>query len=1306
MVVCASLAATLALRYLLGPVLGDRAPYEMLLVAVMVSAWIGGYRAGMCATFIGTALATWLFIPSLREYGTITSGQCVVLSLMLLQGVLISLSCRVIHQVVDNWRVARKQAALDFENMANHAPGFVWSTKADGAPGFVNQAWLTFTGQDEHNIEMDRLKRAHVDDIPQVRAAMSHARASKTSYHVEYRLRRADGVYRWILEHAVPRTGRGGEFEGFIGAGTDITPSHQEREELLFIGELHRVLASSLDLDKTAEAVTRSIVPAVADWCCIQILEEGSGRLDTPRVHHSHADVRQRHAEFEDEPADLENLGERSIYRVLRDGEAQLISLVDDAFLRGLATSEAHLGFLRGLGFVSYLGVPLRVRGKIVGLLSLATAESRRTLGNDTLQLAIKIAGIAAFALENARLHQSMCLALEAEGRARREMEQSERRFRCAWEANVFGIGVISRSGEVRSANDAFLSLYGYDRADMEAGRVRPSSRIGDREVSFGDFIWEHLASSAAGETFENICLNPDGRAVPVLVVGSALPEGDDCLVFILDLTARRAAETALDRHRSLLKTIIDAVPAMVAYIDGDERFVLHNRQYERWMGIGYDDIHGKTVRELLGDERYPEAQPHLQAALAGNNVRYEKVIHGPEKWRDAMVTYRPDIGADGRVEGVVVHAYDITESRQLAVAVARSEKRYRTLITASADIVWTADPQGRIQEATGWETFTGRSLDEGGASTWMQLIHDEDRARVEQRWRVACETGEKFGCAYRLRAADGTYHHVHVRGAPIHDHDGKVEEWIGTVDDITLRVEFEQSLRRKESELKLVVNTMPALVSYVDSAQRYVLANQAYHKWFGLDPDTIRGKTVLEVIGADAHRELSGQLTRVMAGEVLRFEEYVPHPHHAPRWISCTLTPHVGDDGRVQGFFALVLDITERKESERTMADLLERYRFLADAMPQNVWTANAAGEQDYVNRRWVEYTGIDPFEAGTDRWPEIVHPDDVAGTVKRWHHALATGESYEMEHRLRDAEGRYHWFLSLAQGRRDKTGRVVQWVGTATNIDGHRRAYADLAEARSELKRHADNLEHVVRLRTARLEEVNSELEAFTYSASHDLRVPLHHIHGFAEAILEDRDTRMSASSQTNMRLIVGAAKRMDTLVIDLLAYSRMSRGEVELEVIDLGSVVSDVLAEFRATIKSCTAEVQVEQALPSVRADRTGVQQVVTNLIANALKFVSSERRPRLSIHADTTDGGVRLWVEDNGIGIDPRQHEAIFKIFHRLHSHRDYDGTGVGLSLVKKGMVRMGGSCGVESKPGVGSRFWLQFQPAHELVGYNG
>jgi PAS domain S-box-containing protein len=233
------------------------------------------------------------------------------------------------------------------------------------------------------------------------------------------------------------------------------------------------------------------------------------------------------------------------------------------------------------------------------------------------------------------------------------------------------------------------------------------------------------------------------------------------------------------------------------------------------------------------------------------------------------------------------------------------------------------------------------------------------------------------------------------------------------------------------------------------------------------------------------------------------------------------------------------------------------------------------------------------------------------------------------------------------------------------------------------------------------AELDVVNRELDAFSYSISHDLRAPLRAMQGFAEALLEDYGARLDATGHDFAQRIVAASRQMDALIQDLLAYSRLARTEIALDPVSLETVVDEACAPLEMEVKERGGEVTVERPLGRVLAHRAVLGQIVTNLLANAVKFTRPDTPPRVRIRGERTPGRVRLWVEDNGIGIAPEHRERIFRAFERLHGMQQYPGTGIGLAIVQKGALRLGGQAGVESEPGVGSRFWVELREAEAV-----
>jgi light-regulated signal transduction histidine kinase (bacteriophytochrome) len=245
-------------------------------------------------------------------------------------------------------------------------------------------------------------------------------------------------------------------------------------------------------------------------------------------------------------------------------------------------------------------------------------------------------------------------------------------------------------------------------------------------------------------------------------------------------------------------------------------------------------------------------------------------------------------------------------------------------------------------------------------------------------------------------------------------------------------------------------------------------------------------------------------------------------------------------------------------------------------------------------------------------------------------------------------------------------------------------------------QVQRHAAELEQRVAERTAELREINVELESFSYSVSHDLRTPLRSIQGFAQILLEEYDDRLEAVGRDYVRRIVAAARRMDSLTEGLLTYSRLSRTAVELISISLEEVVDEALIQLEADIRSTEAQVTVKRPLPPVMGHYVTLVQAVANLLANGLKFVAPGIRPQVQVWTEERDDRVCLRVRDNGIGIAPEYQERIFRIFERLHGPDTYAGTGIGLSIVRRGMERMGGQVGVESTPDQGSTFWVELR----------
>lgn len=262
---------------------------------------------------------------------------------------------------------------------------------------------------------------------------------------------------------------------------------------------------------------------------------------------------------------------------------------------------------------------------------------------------------------------------------------------------------------------------------------------------------------------------------------------------------------------------------------------------------------------------------------------------------------------------------------------------------------------------------------------------------------------------------------------------------------------------------------------------------------------------------------------------------------------------------------------------------------------------------------------------------------------------------------------------------------------------IIARKQAEEVLDRARTLLVEQAGRLEFAVSERTAELTAINKQLDAFVYTVAHDLRAPLRSMQGFASILVEECGTSLSETGRDFANRIAESARFMDSLLQDLLAFSRIAKEKVQLEPVDLEIACKSVVARLDNSIQQASGTVEIVGKARAVLAHGPTLWQVITNLIGNALKFARPGVPPTVRLRIEEQSNYVRLWVEDNGLGIPAAQCERIFQLFTRLNAGK-FPGTGIGLAIVEKGVERMGGFCGVDSVVGEGSRFWIELKRA--------
>lgn len=395
----------------------------------------------------------------------------------------------------------------------------------------------------------------------------------------------------------------------------------------------------------------------------------------------------------------------------------------------------------------------------------------------------------------------------------------------------------------------------------------------------------------------------------------------------------------------------------------------------------------------------------------------------------------------------------------------------------------------------------------------------------------------------------------------------------------------------------------------------------------------------------------------------------------------------------------AIALDnahLFESAQRERAAARASEaRYRTISEVVPQILWTGRPDGWRDFYNQRWFDYTGLTMEQTLGSGWSEAVHPDDWERCMAAWKTALATGEPFEAEYRFRRHDGVYRWHMGRAIPLRDAQGQIAKWFGSSTDIEDHKRAEGALQEAQAKLRVHAAELEDTVTERTAKLRETIGELEAFSYSISHDLRAPLRAMQGYAKVLLEDYGKALPVEGKNYVERISSSSVRMDSLITDVLAYSRILRTDLKLEPIELEPLLREIIEQYPG-LQPPRAEIHLAGPLLNITGHAGSLAQCLTNLLGNGVKFVAPGTIPKINVWTEPRGTEVRICIQDNGIGIAPQHQQRIFEIFQRVHPEKIYGGSGIGLAIVRKAVERMGGTFGLESQEGKGSTFWIQLK----------
>lgn len=494
-------------------------------------------------------------------------------------------------------------------------------------------------------------------------------------------------------------------------------------------------------------------------------------------------------------------------------------------------------------------------------------------------------------------------------------------------------------------------------------------------------------------------------------------------------------------------------------------------------------------------------------------------------------------------------------------------------------------------------------------------------------------------------------------------------------------------ALQQSEQQLRFVTDHAPVLIAQFDGDRRYTFANQPYAEAFGRDVDDLIGKHAREVIGEELYTTNSASITSVLAGNAVEFDQPNLGILRGDRLAHVSYVPHRDAAGAVVGFLVAIVDITQRKHAESALRAREAQLSLIFDNIGDIVFLIDVSSDNAFhfaaVSRSFLITTGLREDQVVGQLAENVLPVENHALVFGKYREAIQNRSTVYWEEVSEFPSGRRAGEITLTPIFA-ATGQCTQLVGTIHDVSAIRAALREIRQLNVEL-------ESRVLQRTNELQSANQELEAFSYSVSHDLRAPLRAITGFSEILATRHRDSLNEQGQRYIDNIVEASQHMGHLIDDLLNYARLGRSTIQLRALSLDDIVAQILVQLEARAAITGAEILADP-LPLVVGQPRLLSQVFNNLLDNAMAYCRPGIAPRIRVSSRPAgDHLVEILVSDNGVGIAPELHEKVFHVFQRLHSQESHPGTGIGLAIVRKSVELMGGSVSVTSEPGVGSTF---------------
>jgi PAS domain S-box-containing protein len=976
------------------------------------------------------------------------------------------------------------------------------------------------------------------------------------------------------------------------------------------------------------------------------------------------------------------------------------------------ASSAAGLLARRSLPFI--VGLPLilgwlRIRGQRAGWFDTAMGTSLLTLALAAIFCALLWWWVGAVAKHEDQIQQ-----------LNSELKLKLDEMTTLQELLPVGVWIGNRDCSEIRGNAAAYRIFGLPEdinASVTAGKPEVPAglriRVNGVEVLPEDLPMQKVARTAQPwNNFEHDLTFPDGTTK--VVYGSVAPLFDEkgevrqVIGAFADFTEHKRGEEERRHRGEQLETLINRAPLGVYLVDADFRIAQVNPVAIPVFGDIPGGVLGREFDEiihLLWEKNYADEVVRIfrrtlktgEPFVAPERTEYRIDRQKTEyyEWRLDRITL-----PDGRY-GLVCYFRDISEQVEARKEIEQSRDALRESEALLSAVLKQLPVGLGVMDTNGQWIISNALMDKfvpnGIPSTRPERIgkwrvYDVDRKAIPpENWPGKRALGGDIvspGLEMVFTDDDGHDRWMRVSAAPLRSDSGQIIGATSVVQDIDQIKRAQDKIAEQAQVLDIVNDGIYSL----DEELRVTSWNDGAERMFGYTAEEALGKQSHALLGSTVSPEQRSLFVeRVLAGKVLRLEIELNRKDGSPIWADVTALAQRTSDGKFSRFVAINRDITDRRKSEERQGRLAAIVEYSRDAVISKsldgIVTSWNPGAQALFGYSAAEMIG-QPIQ-------RIIPPENV-GEEDLILLRLRAGQSTHCETvRLTKSGDRLPVSITCSPVK-DAAGKVIGGAKIARDITDQKKTEEKLRDAQRKLLLHAADLEATVAERTAKLQETVNELQSFSYSIAHDMRAPLRAMGTFAQLLMDELSTS-SVSSDTKTyceRIVIGAA-RLDNLINDALNYTKAALQEFPLQTVDLSRLMRGLVDTY-PNLQAESANILIEGSLPIVLGNESLLTQCFSNLLGNAVKFVAPGVRPRVRVWSETKDSFARIWVEDNGIGIPKHAQPRLFAMFQKLDNQ--YEGTGIGLAIVRKVVERMGGKVGVESEPDRGSRFWIELRAA--------